>query len=222
MSEVGEMHKLTEVQIGTDILKANLSIANQISNELKEHGIKSYEFMGAIGSGKTLLIERIIDKLKEKGQRSAVIAGDVSGNDDYLRFIAHGVQVVNVNTGKECHLDAHYIQHALEQLDLHAIDVLFIENVGNLVCPSDFPLGADMRIVVISTTEGDDMVRKHPVIFANADLAVLNKKDLASYVDVDINVIMSDYRKILPHKKMFVTDAKHGEGIEDLMKEMGL
>ncbi|MEM3512608.1 MAG: hydrogenase nickel incorporation protein HypB [Thermoplasmata archaeon] len=216
------MHKITEVQIGTDILKANLSIAQEISRELKEHGIKSYEFMGSIGSGKTLIIERIIDKLKAKGIRCAVIAGDVSGNDDYLRFIAHGAQAVNVNTGKECHLDAHYIHHAIDQLDLHSIDVLFIENVGNLVCPSDFPLGADMRIVVISTTEGDDMVRKHPVIFANADLAVLNKKDLAGYVDVDINVIISDYRRILPHKKMLVTDAKHGEGIDELMKEMGL
>ncbi|MEM3444718.1 MAG: hydrogenase nickel incorporation protein HypB [Thermoplasmata archaeon] len=216
------MHKITEVQIGTDILKANLSLAQEISKELREHGIKSYEFMGSIGSGKTLLIERIIERLKEKGVRCGVIAGDVSGNDDYLRFLAHGAKAVNVNTGKECHLDAHYIQHAIEQLDLHSIDVLFIENVGNLVCPSDFPLGADMRIVVISTTEGDDMVRKHPVIFANADLAVLNKKDLAGYVDVDINVIISDYRRILPHKKMLVTDAKHGEGIDELMKEMGL
>ncbi|MEM4160789.1 MAG: hydrogenase nickel incorporation protein HypB [Thermoplasmata archaeon] len=216
------MHKITEVQIGTDILKANLSLAQEISKELREHGIKSYEFMGSIGSGKTLLIERIIDRLKEKGVRCGVIAGDVSGNDDYLRFLAHGAKAVNVNTGKECHLDAHYIQHAIEQLDLHSFDVLFIENVGNLVCPSDFPLGADMRIVVISTTEGDDMVRKHPVIFANADLAVLNKKDLAGYVDVDINVIISDYRRILPHKKMLVTDAKHGEGIDELMKEMGL
>ncbi|MEM3396989.1 MAG: hydrogenase nickel incorporation protein HypB [Thermoplasmata archaeon] len=216
------MHKITEVQIGTDILKANLSIAQEISRELKEHGIKSYEFMGSIGSGKTLIIERIIDKLKAKGIRCAVIAGDVSGNDDYLRFIAHGAQAVNVNTGKECHLDAHYIHHAIDQLDLHSIDVLFIENVGNLVCPSDFPLGADMRIVVISTTEGDDMVRKHPVIFANADLAVLNKKDLAGYVDVDMNVIISDYKRILPHKKILLTDAKHGEGIDELMKEMGL
>ncbi|MEM3567711.1 MAG: hydrogenase nickel incorporation protein HypB [Thermoplasmata archaeon] len=216
------MHKITEVQIGTDILKANLSLAQEISKELREHGIKSYEFMGSIGSGKTLLIERIIERLKEKGVRCGVIAGDVSGNDDYLRFLAHGAKAVNVNTGKECHLDAHYIQHAIEQLDLHSIDVLFIENVGNLVCPSDFPLGADMRIVVISTTEGDDMVRKHPVIFANADLAVLNKKDLAGYVDVDMNVIISDYRRILPHKKMLVTDAKHGEGIDELMKEMGL
>jgi len=216
------VHKISEVQIGKDILKANLAIAQEISKELKSHGIKSYEFMGSIGSGKTLIIERIIERLKEKGLRSAVIAGDVSGNDDYLRFVSHGVQAVNVNTGKECHLDAHYIQHAIEQLNLDAIDVLFIENVGNLVCPADFPLGADMRIVVISTTEGDDMVRKHPIIFANADLAVLNKKDLAQYVDVDINTIISDYRKILPHKKILLTDAKHGEGIEELMKEMGL
>ncbi|MCX8174027.1 MAG: hydrogenase nickel incorporation protein HypB [Thermoplasmata archaeon] len=216
------MHKITNVQIGTDILKANLSIAHEISEELKAHGIKSYEFMGAVGSGKTLIIERLIERLKAKGVRCAVIAGDVSGNDDYLRFIARGAQAVNVNTGKECHLDAHYIQHALEHLDLHSIDVLFIENVGNLVCPSDFPLGADMRIVVISTTEGDDMVRKHPVIFANADLAVLNKKDLAGYVDVDPNVVISDYKRIVPHKKILLTDAKHGEGIDELMKEMGL
>ncbi|MGC9059943.1 MAG: hydrogenase nickel incorporation protein HypB [Thermoplasmata archaeon] len=216
------MHKISEIQIGTDILKVNQKIAGEISKELKEHGIKSYEFMGSIGSGKTLLIEKIIEKLKAKGKRCGVIAGDVSGNDDYLRFVARGAQAVNVNTGKECHLDAHYIEHALEQLDLHSIDVLFIENVGNLVCPSDFPLGADMRIVVISTTEGDDMVRKHPIIFANADLAVLNKKDLAKYVDVDVNVILRDFQRIVPHKKILLTDAKHEEGIDELMKEMGL
>ncbi|MGC8913215.1 MAG: hydrogenase nickel incorporation protein HypB [Thermoplasmata archaeon] len=216
------MHKISEIQIGTDILKVNQKIAGEISKELKAHGIKSYEFMGSIGSGKTLLIEKIIEKLKAKGKRCGVIAGDVSGNDDYLRFVARGAQAVNVNTGKECHLDAHYIEHALEQLDLHSIDVLFIENVGNLVCPSDFPLGADMRIVVISTTEGDDMVRKHPIIFANADLAVLNKKDLAKYVDVDVNVILRDFQRIVPHKKILLTDAKHEEGIDELMKEMGL
>jgi hydrogenase nickel incorporation protein HypB len=216
------MHKITDIQIGNDILKANLEIAREINRELKEHNIKSYEFMGSIGSGKTLLIEKIMERLKQQGIRCGAIAGDVSGNDDYLRFLKHGALAVNVNTGKECHLDAHYIEHALEQIDFHAIDVLFIENVGNLVCPSDFPVGADMRIVVISTTEGDDMVRKHPVMFANADLAVLNKKDLARYVDVDVNVIISDFRKIVPHKKILLTDAKHDEGIDELMKEMGL
>jgi hydrogenase nickel incorporation protein HypB len=127
---------------------------------------------------------------------------------------------VNINTGKECHLDAHLVEHAIEKLPLKDIDILFIENVGNLVCPLDFLLGAEKRIVVISATEGDDMVRKHPLIFAGCDLAVLNKIDLAGYVDVNLRDIVNDFRKINPHKKMLLTDAKHDEGLKGLMEEL--
>jgi hydrogenase nickel incorporation protein HypB len=161
-------------------------------------------------------------KPKKRRLNCGVIAGDVAGNDDCIRFQRRGLRAVNVNTGKECHLDAHMIQHALEEFNLDEIDVLFIENVGNLVCPVDFPLGTDKRIVVISVTEGDDMVRKHPLIFALADAIVINKIDLAEVMEVDPEVIKSDAERIRSDAKVVLTDAKHGEGITDLMNLIDL
>jgi len=145
-----------------------------------------------------------------------VIAGDVAGDDDYKRFKKAGFQAVNLNTGKECHLDAHLVEHALEELDLKSIDVLFIENVGNLICPVDFPLGAEMRAVVISTTEGDDMVRKHPAIFRDADVCILNKIDLADAIGMDPNVVRRDFSAINNNSPFLTTNAKQGEGISEL------
>jgi hydrogenase nickel incorporation protein HypB len=222
MNGVITMHKTVDVKLGADILEANSELANRNSLRLQEAGIKAFDFMGSIGSGKTLLIEGLVDKLKEKNIRAGAIAGDVSGNDDFLRFQNHDIQVANINTDKDCHLDAHLIEHTLESLNLSDIDVLFIENVGNLVCPADFPLGTDKRVVVISVTEGDDMVRKHPVIFGLADIIVVNKIDLAEVVEVDIDVIKSDAAAVAPHTKLITTDAKHGIGLDILLSELGL
>ncbi|MBM4236915.1 MAG: hydrogenase nickel incorporation protein HypB, partial [Euryarchaeota archaeon] len=129
---------------------------------------------------------------------------------------------VNVNTGKECHLDAHLISHALDQMDLDSIDALFIENVGNLVCPADFPLGADRRVVVISVTEGDDMVRKHPLIFLESDVAALNKIDLVPYLDVDVARLRSDYERIRKDSSLRLISVKTGEGLPELMSALRL
>ena len=218
----GKMHQTVDVNLGANILSANMRIAEMNRALLKKHGIKSVDFMGSIGSGKTLLIEKIIDKLKEKKKRCAVIAGDVAGDDDYRRFKKHGIDAINVNTDKECHLDAHLIDHALEKLDLENIDVLFIENVGNLVCPADFPLGTDERVVVISVTEGDDMVRKHPTIFAVSPIIVINKIDLAKYMEVEPDILVNDAKKINPHAKIIKTDARHSVGIDELIDALGL
>ncbi|MEM2899220.1 MAG: hydrogenase nickel incorporation protein HypB [Thermoplasmata archaeon] len=218
----GKMHQTVDVNLGANILSANLRIAERNRMLLRKHGIKSVDFMGSIGSGKTLLIENIVEKLKAKNKRCAVIAGDVAGDDDYKRFKKHGVEAVNVNTDKECHLDAHLIDHALEKIDLKNIDVLFIENVGNLVCPADFPLGTDERVVVISVTEGDDMVRKHPTIFAVSPIIVINKIDLAKYMEVEPDILENDARKINPHAKIIKTDAKHSVGIDELMNALGV
>jgi hydrogenase nickel incorporation protein HypB len=214
------MHRVVGIKLGVDVLDANRRIAGRIRLGLGRRGIKAIDFMGSIGSGKTLIIERLIDILKEKGKNCAVIAGDVAGDDDYRRFRKHGVKALNVNTGKECHLDAHMVEHALEKLDLDKVDVLFIENVGNLVCPADFPLGTDGRVVVISVTEGDDMVRKHPVIFGTVDTVVVNKADLAKYMEVDPMVLVKDVGRINPHAKVIITDAKHSTGIGRLAKAL--
>ena len=213
------MHKI-DILMEKDIMEANRRIAEENRKMLAEYNVRAFDVLGSIGSGKTTIIEKLSILLREKGIRCGAIAGDVAGDDDYRRFIENNMPAVNINTGKECHLDAHLVEHAIEKLVLNDIDVLFIENVGNLVCPGDFLLGAEKRIVVISTTEGEDMVRKHPLIFAGCDLAVLNKIDLAGYVDVNPENIVNDFRKINPHKKMFLTDAKHGEGLKELMREL--
>ncbi len=201
-------------------MEANNRIANDNRKKLKENNVKAYDILGSIGSGKTMIIERLSLMLKKKGMKTGAIAGDVAGKDDYNRFMKIGVPCVNVNTGKECHLDAHLVEHAIEKLPLEKIDILFIENVGNLVCPADFLLGSEKRIVVISITEGEDMVRKHPIIFGQCDIAVLNKIDLAKYMDVEPTTVVSDFKKINPHSKIFLTDAKNGKGLGDLMKEI--
>lgn len=209
------MHKI-DLEFGKDIYEANKKIADEIKKMFEERDIRAVDFMGSIGSGKTLIIEKLIEMLKDN-KNIGVIVGDVSGDDDYKRIKRYGIQVVNINTGKECHLDAHLIEHAIEEIDLDKIEILFIENIGNLVCPADFELGTHKRGVVISITEGDDMVRKHPLIFQISDFIVINKIDLLPYMDVDIDSILDDVKKIAP-KKVFLTNAKSGEGIEELAK----
>ncbi len=214
------MHKTVDITLEKDILGANRKIADQNRSLLKKYDVKAYDFMGSIGSGKTTLIEGLIDMLRSKGIKTGVIAGDVAGDDDCKRFKRHDAQAINVNTGKECHLDAHMIGHALESVDLVNLDILFIENVGNLVCPLDFPLGTDMRIVVISVTEGDDMIRKHPLIFFHSDLTVLNKVDLAEVIEVDPGILTCDFERLNPHGNILLTDAKHGTGVDRVLSAL--
>ncbi|UCE91886.1 MAG: hydrogenase nickel incorporation protein HypB [Methanobacteriota archaeon] len=216
------MHKVVTVEVEKDILSANRKLADENMSLLDEHGIRSFDFLGAIGSGKTLLIERLIDLLKAKGKRCAAIAGDVAGDDDFRRFESHGVPAANISTGKECHLDAHLVDHALEKLPLHDLDYLFVENVGNLVCPVDFPLGSHKRVVVISVTEGDDMVRKHPAIFAFSDVIVINKMDLSEAMQVDPDALENDAMRANPAAKVVRTDARRGEGLDELLAALGI
>ncbi len=205
-----------------DVLKENNKIANENWRLLKSHGIKSVDFMGSIGAGKTALIIKMAEKLRAKGIRVCAIAGDVTGTDDFGRFERSGMEAVNCNTGKECHLDARLIKKSLADVDLDGFDVLFIENVGNLVCPADFPLGTDYRAVVVSTTEGDDMVRKHHDIFLHSDIAILNKTDIAYAVDVNPETIAEDYSRLTGGlKKMYMCSVKKDEGIDEILAALG-
>lgn len=216
------MHKLVEIKSGIDLLQANREIAQKNRSFLREKRIISVDIMGSIGAGKTLLVEKMIDILQSKGISSAVISGDVAGNADYQRFEKHGIPVENINTGKECHLDAHLVDHALEKMNLDNIRVLFIENVGNLVCPADFSLGTDKRMVVVSVTEGDDMVKKHPIIFGLSDVIAVNKTDLADAMEIDPKSLENDAKEIGSKAEIVFTDAKHGGGIEELMRALEL
>ncbi len=214
------MHKTVTIDLVESVLEANRGLALQNRALLRAHGVRAFDFLGAVGSGKTMLIERLTELLQVRGVRVGAIAGDVAGDDDHQRFLAAGIESENLNTGKECHLDAHLVEHAMENIDLDLVDVLFIENVGNLVCPADFPLGAEKRVVVISTTEGDDTVRKHPLIFREADVCVVNKVDLAEPVGVDVDVIEGDFRTLNNHAPFIRTCAKTGEGVDRLLEAL--
>jgi hydrogenase nickel incorporation protein HypB len=200
-----------------DFLAENRHLAEHNHEKLRRKGIRSVDFMGSIGSGKTAMIIALAKMLKARGVDSAVIAGDVTGQDDYDRFRKAGMRAHNANTGKECHLDAHLVDHVLDDMDLDGIGFIFIENVGNLVCPADFPLGTDRRVVVISVTEGDDMVRKHPMIFNDADVAVLNKVDLAQIMEVDPAALQRDYARIRPGRTLMLSSVRTGEGLEAVL-----
>jgi hydrogenase nickel incorporation protein HypB len=213
------MHHI-DVSIEKDVFDANNKLAHKNYHRLKDNNIRAIDLLGAIGSGKTALIEKIVPELKKRGIRAGAIAGDVWGDDDFKRIVDTGIPAVNANTGKECHLDAHLVEHSIEKLPLEDIDILFIENVGNMVCPTDFQLGAEKRVVVVSTTEGDDVVNKHPMMFRNGNIAVINKTDLADYVDCNISRMEDDIHKYNPVMPVFRTNMKTGDGIAELTDEI--
>ncbi len=209
------MHKVAEVEVQHDIMVANRKLARKNQRILDKDRVFAVDVVGAIGSGKTSLIEAIIDAVD---YQIGVIAGDVISKYDAGRFEKHGVPVVGLNTGKECHLDAHLVEHALHDLPLKDIDVLFIENVGNLICPVDFDLGSHMRMVVISVTEGDDTVEKHPLLFQDADLVIINKVDLADAVGADSDKMVSDVAEINSEVQVIKTSLKTGNGFNEVIE----
>lgn len=209
------MHKIAEVEIQHDIMVANKKLAQRNQRILDKSGVFSVDVVGAIGSGKTSLIEVLIQEMNYK---IGVIAGDVISKFDAGRFQKYNVPVVGLNTGKECHLDAHLVEHALEDLPLDRIDLLFIENVGNLICPVDFDLGSHMRMVVISVSEGDDTVEKHPLIFKDADLVVINKVDIAQAVGADEEKMVNDVKMLNPDVEVIKSSLKLGEGVDSIIK----
>jgi hydrogenase nickel incorporation protein HypB len=213
------MHHI-DVRIEKDVYDVNNSIADKNSALLKSHGVRAFDLLGAIGSGKTALIERMAPKLSERGIKAGAIAGDVYGDDDFKRIIALGIPAYNANTGKECHLDAHIVEHAIDHIPLDSINILFIENVGNMVCPTDFRLGAEKRIVVVSSTEGDDVVNKHPMMFRGCDIGVINKVDLAPLVGADLDRMERDMHRYNPGMAVFRTNLKTGEGVVPLLDEI--
>jgi hydrogenase nickel incorporation protein HypB len=180
-----------------------------------DHGVSYVEFLGATGGGKTTLLERLVERAPA-AETIGVVVGDVAGEDDARRLESHGVEAVTVTTGKECHLDAALVDDALEGFDLAALDRLYVENVGNMVCPADFPLGAQARVLVVSTTEGDDVVGKHPLLFQACDAAVVNKADLADAVGADVERMRADVAEVAPDVPVFETNARDGAGVDAL------
>ena len=212
---------ILEIEPGMDILEVNKKLAQKNMELLRKHNVKAIDIMGSIGAGKTSLIEKLVQALKKK-YRIAVFKGDLTTTIDAERIGRHGVNVVTINTGRECHLDANVVAKAVERISLEDIDLLFIENVGNLICPAEFPLGTEKRVVVVSVTEGPYMIVKHPFTFMNADVTVINKKDLAEIMKIDTEQLEKQVKEIKPNMKVAVTNALSGEGVEELIKALEL
>ncbi len=212
-----EEGEIFDIELEEDLLKKNEELAQRNKRLLDKYKILAVDVMGSIGSGKTSLIKNLASQLKEN-YRIGAIAGDLTTTIDADRIKDEGVKVIQVNTGKECHLDANLIGKALKKFDLKALDILFIENVGNLICPADFPLGSHKRIVVISVTEGPWMVIKHPYIFLEADLVAINKIDLTKAMGVSPQKLTEDIYKINPTVKVVQTNCVKGEGIGEIVE----
>jgi hydrogenase nickel incorporation protein HypB len=202
-----------KVKIATKILEANDRIAEENRRIFDSAHLFVINLMSGPGAGKTSLLERTLNQ--GSGLRIGVIEGDIAGTDDAERIERLGIPVVQINTGGACHLDANMICEALKDLPLDEIDLLIIENVGNLVCPAEFKVGEDIKVMVLSIAEGHDKPLKYPLMFQESSALIINKMDLAPYVDVDIEKIRRDSLSLNPNLKIFEISCKSGEGIAE-------
>jgi len=209
-----------EAEQTDEALLAQLSRAEVNFTLLSQHEVHAVGVAGSSGSGKSTLIERMADRLTACGMSVAVVAGDPIGDEDHRRFTAHGIRSVSVSSGGQPHLDAQAVNRALQSLPLDQIDVLFIENVGSLLGPADYPLGVQREVVVISVAEGEAVIRKQPRLFAQTDILVINKVDLSASVGVAVGRLAEDYARLNPHGTAILADARHNRGIEDLLRAL--
>ncbi len=200
-----------KVNVMSDILKANDLLARDIETLLLQKGIVAWNIMGSPGAGKTAVLERVIPMLAGT-LRIAVIEGDLATSNDAERIAQTGVQSSQINTNGACHLDAAMVRTAMESIDLDEVDLLFIENVGNLVCPAGFSLGEKGRIIVSSITEGDDKPEKYPSMFSTADLVLMNKMDLVSNTDFREGYFRKGVKKLRPKADIITLSARDGSG----------
>ncbi|MFX1314928.1 MAG: hydrogenase nickel incorporation protein HypB [Promethearchaeota archaeon] len=204
------------IELNEDLIENNDRLAIQNNVLLRKKNIRAFDFVGAIGAGKTAIIELIVKKISDI-YGILVINGDVTTRIDANRIEKHGVKTIQINTGRECALNSYHISQVIKNYDLSEVNIIFIENVGNLICPSDFILGAEKRIVIVSITEGPWVVRKHPMLFKYSDIAVINKIDLMDVMDVNVEEMMKDAQKINPNLKIFAISAITGENVSELI-----
>jgi hydrogenase nickel incorporation protein HypB len=211
-----------EIPIGEDIQARHEELAERNRQLFRQRGIRAFDVTGSVGAGKTSLIAEMVQRLSPE-HGVAVIAGDVATTRDAERVAGRGARkVLQINTGGMCHLDAGLVHRALEQLPRTGIDLLFIENVGNLICPSYFPLGVQARIAVVSASEGSHVIEKHPAMFESADLVVLNKVDIAEAVHSDLEQPIRDLQAIRPGIRVVKANCLAGEGVEEVLAALGL
>lgn len=204
------MMTLSQIKVNTDLKALNNEIAAQNKEKLHSCGILTVDVLGSPGSGKTTLLENILPELAAKC-RVAVIEGDLATENDAQRIAKTGVKAVQINTNGGCHLDAKMIERQFDNIDLENTDVLVIENVGNLVCPVSFALGEDLRIVVLSTAEGEDKPLKYPTAMLKTDAVVVSKTDIAGYVSVSTEKLIENIKTVNPDVKIFTAGKTDGE-----------
>ena len=205
------------VKVRQDVLKQNDLLARELRAAFRAAGVTVLSLVSSPGAGKTTLLEKLLTHLSQQF-RVAALVGDLATENDAARLSRSGVPVRQIVTGTVCHLDAEMVRRALADWDLEQLDLLFIENVGNMVCPSSYDLGEDLRFVLMSVTEGEDKPLKYPTIFNTADVAVITKMDLAQAAEFDLATAESNIQSVRPGIRMLQTSAKTEKGIGDLLK----
>ena len=203
-----------KISVVRDILEANDRIAQQNRDLFEENKLLVINLMSSPGAGKTSLLERSISALK-KDLSMGVIEGDIQSSQDAERIARTGIPVVQINTGGACHLDGNMIRDTFGEFSFKDLDLLVVENVGNLVCPAEFKVGEDFKAMILSVTEGDDKPAKYPLMFHESSVLLINKIDLLPYVDCSVEKIKEDSLKINPDLAIFDISCKPGEGLED-------
>jgi hydrogenase nickel incorporation protein HypB len=205
-----------EIKVIHQILEWNEDHSSQIKKNLSEKGVAMINVMGSPGAGKTSLITALIERLRDT-YRIGVIEGDIAGKIDAETIASMGIPVVQLNTDGACHIEAMSIEHILPDFDLDQLDLLFVENIGNLVCPAEFNIGESARLAILSIPEGDDKVAKYPLLFATTDALALNKYDMLPYFDFDPIRVENDARDVNPDVEIYPVSSRTGDGMDALV-----
>lgn len=207
--------EIYDIELEHSLLEANAKLARENRALLDKRGITAIDIMGAIGSGKTTLITRLVERLKEQ-LGIAVFNGDATTAHDTDLIASQGVPLVQIATINGCHLDANLVGKGLQQIDLRNLDLILIENIGNLICPAEFPLGSKSRVVVVSVTEGPHMIKKHPHMFLGAQVVIINKIEVAEVMGVPVAQLERDVHNLNPKIRVIPTSCKTGAGLDEV------
>lgn len=208
-----------EIKVYHQIMDWNQDVSDQVKETLKEHHTVLINIMGSPGAGKTSLIKNIIEQLRDTFS-IGVIEGDITTDIDAKTIAEMNVPSVELNTDGACHIEAMSIQNILKDFKLDSIDVLLVENIGNLVCPAEFDIGENMRITILSVPEGDDKVVKYPLMFTDTDCLVINKIDVLPYFDFDLEIVQNDYHGINPNAPFFSVSTKDKKGLNEFIDHL--
>lgn len=208
------------VELRRNVMKKNDELARDLRAGFRNSGVFVVNLVSSPGSGKTMLLEKTLRRLSGDF-RVAALVGDLATDNDARRLASSGVPVRQISTGTICHLDAEMIDGALKHLPLEELDILFVENVGNLVCPSSYDLGENLRAVLVSVTEGEDKPLKYPTMFNSADVAVITKMDLAEAVEADVPMLEKNIRQVRPDIRIFHAAAKRDDALEEWLSFLG-